>query len=221
MAYSTLTDLKEQIREDDLISLSDDRVGLASNTLGAALTSSATTVTLTSSSSFPTAGRIEIGYEQIDYTGNAANVLSGCTRGANSTTATAHDNASTVTEKNYIDTSVTTRAIADADAEIDGYCKAVYDVPFSPVPVMVRKISVDIAIYNLYARRKGAPEDRRNRYKDAIKFLENVAKGIVDLGSDAPSVDDDAGAESSSDIDDRIFTMSRTSDAFTGTLEGF
>jgi len=85
-----------------------------------------------------------------------------------------------------IDTSVTDRAIADADAEIDGYCGKRYAVPFTTVPPVIRKLSVDIAIYNLFARRQGAPEDRRNRYKDAIKFLENVAKGLVSLGEDDP-----------------------------------
>ena len=60
-----------------------------------------------------------------------------------------------------VDDDVVTRAIADADAEIDSYCGTKYDVPFSTVPVMVRKLSVDMSIYNLYARRQGAPEDRK------------------------------------------------------------
>lgn len=85
-----------------------------------------------------------------------------------------------------VDTSVTDRAIADADAEIDGYCGKRYGVPISPTPAIIRKVSVDIAIYNLFSRRQGADEDRRTRYKDAIKFLENVAKGVVTLGADDP-----------------------------------
>jgi len=85
-----------------------------------------------------------------------------------------------------IDTSVTDRAVADADAEIDGYCGKRYAVPFVTVPPVIRKLSVDIAIYNLFARRQGAPEDRKDRYKSAVKFLENVARGLVSLGEDDP-----------------------------------
>ena len=221
MAYSTLADLKEQIQEDDLISLTDDRANLASTTLAAEASAAATTLTLTDSTGLPSSGRVEIDSEQIDYTGNAANVLSGCTRGVNNTTADGHSNGSTVTEVNYIDTSVTDRAIADADSEINSYCESQYDIPFSSTPTMIRKVSVDIAIYNLYARRKGAPEDRRQRYKDAIRYLKDVANGVVTLGDATVSVDDDAGPESSMTADDRVLTMSRTSDSFVGSLDNY
>jgi len=39
-----------------------------------------------------------------------------------------------------IDTDVITRAIADADAQIDSYCGKRYNVPFSTVPTMIRKL---------------------------------------------------------------------------------
>jgi len=81
-----------------------------------------------------------------------------------------------------IDTDAVTRSIADADAEMDGYLGARYSVPLSPVPTIARKLSVDISIYNLYARRRGAPEDRRQRYVDAIAFLKEVAAGRASLG---------------------------------------
>ncbi len=85
-----------------------------------------------------------------------------------------------------MDTAVVDKAITNADAEIDGYCGKRYSVPLLPVPPVICKLSVDVAIYNLFSRRQGAPEDRRTRYKDAIKFLENVAKGLVSLGEDDP-----------------------------------
>lgn len=78
------------------------------------------------------------------------------------------------------------KAIADADAEINGYCGQRYRVPFDPVPDLVRKFAVDIAIYNLFGRRDVAPEDRRNRYKDAIAFLRQVASGAATLGVEDP-----------------------------------
>lgn len=221
MAYCTLADLKDQIREDDLVNLTDDRSNLASDTLAAGATAIAITLTLTDSTGFPPAGRVEIDSEQIDYTENSSNILSGCTRGANNTTATAHDNASTVTELNFIDEDVTTRAIVDADSVIDSYCSSQYDVPFSTVPEIIRKISVDLAIYNLYGRRQGAPEDRRKRRDDAIAYLKDISRGTVQLGDTDVSIDSDAGPESVLDADDLIFTTGNSSNSSVGTLDDF
>jgi len=120
-----------------------------------------------------------------------------------------------------VDEDKVTRAIADADAEIDSYCGTKYDVPFLTVPVMIRKMSVDIAIYNLYARRRGAPEDRKERYDDAISFLKDVSKGIASLGGDGPSVDDDSGPEATTVKSDRVFSRGRASDSSTGTLDNY
>jgi len=106
---------------------------------------------------------------------------------------------------------VVTRAIADADAEIDGYCGKRYSVPFDTVPPIIRKFAVDIAIYNLYARRKGAPEDREKRYNNAVKFLTNVSKGLISLGENDP---DSTPASNAPEIEneDRIFTRTDLED---------
>lgn len=105
-------------------------------------------------------------------------------------------------------TAVITKAIADADAEIDSYCAARYTVPLSPVPPMIRKISVDIAVYNLYARRKGASDDRKARYDNAIRFLRDVSKGAVTLGASSPSPAN-AGDAVFFDGEDRVFTRKK------------
>lgn len=120
-----------------------------------------------------------------------------------------------------IDTSVVTRAITDADAEIDGYCGTRYDVPFLPVPVMIRKLSVDIAIYNLYARRKGVPDDRQKRYDNALRFLRDVSRELISLGSDTPATDTDSGPEATPPKSDRIFTTGRASDGSAGSLDNY
>ena len=62
----------------------------ASNALSGALTDVATTVTVTSTTGFSVTGTILIGLEQITYTGLTTTTFTGCTRGANSTTAAAH-----------------------------------------------------------------------------------------------------------------------------------
>ena len=105
-----------------------------------------------------------------------------------------------------VDASVVARAIADADAEIDSYAASRYPVPFAPVPAMIRKTAVEIAICNLYARRRGAPDSRRQRYDNAVKFLKSVASGEVTLGADAPAESAADGIEASTSAEDRVFT---------------
>ncbi|MBU0665351.1 MAG: DUF1320 domain-containing protein [Proteobacteria bacterium] len=86
-----------------------------------------------------------------------------------------------------IDTTVTDAALETADVEIDGYLGARYDLPLaSPVPTIVDKMAVDIAIYNLYARRQGPPEHWQKRYDNTIRFLERLADGRITLGKDDP-----------------------------------
>jgi phage gp36-like protein len=111
-----------------------------------------------------------------------------------------------------VDESVVTKAIADADAEIDGYCGQRYTVPFTTVPAMIRKLSVDIAVYNLFSRRQGAPEGRKTRYDAAIKFLERVADGkavVTGVEGTTESAADRVSIESAT----RVFSRSN--------MEGF
>ncbi len=80
-------------------------------------------------------------------------------------------------------------AISDACAEIDGYLAKRYSIPFGKTPQAIRKFAKDIAVYNLVSR-SGIDENERektflNRYNAAIRFLLDVAKGIIDIGIDA------------------------------------
>jgi len=61
-----------------------------STTLNGSHSSSVATLTLTSTTGFDASGTIYIGSEQIIYTAISGNDLTGCTRGANSTTAALH-----------------------------------------------------------------------------------------------------------------------------------
>jgi phage gp36-like protein len=115
-----------------------------------------------------------------------------------------------------VDEDRVTRAIADADEEIDGYVGARHALPLSTVPAILRKISVDLAVYNLYTRRSIAvPEIRSERYKSCIRFLEQVGKGAISLGSEDPggSPPGSKAPEFSTDNPDRVFDREK--------LEGF
>lgn len=78
------------------------------------------------------------------------------------------------------------KAISDASAEINAYCAQRYTVPIDPVPDILRKISVDIAAYNLHSRRKQMPDDVKDRYKTAVAFLRAVSTGTATLGVEDP-----------------------------------
>ena len=115
-----------------------------------------------------------------------------------------------------VDTARVTRAITDADAEIDGHCGKHAKVPLDPVPPLVRKFSVAIAIYNLFQRRHGAPEDRERDYKDAVRFLERVADGRATLGVQPPP--DPPGED---DVSDSPLVNTRPQIFGTDTMEKY
>ncbi len=104
-----------------------------------------------------------------------------------------------------------TECIAEGDSLIDGYCGARYIVPFNPAPVVVRTISVALAIHNLYARRvEEVPAVHENRYKDALQRLKDISSGAMTLGVEpTPNIVEEPATNSQS-IDNRIFTTSST-----------
>jgi len=83
------------------------------------------------------------------------------------------------------DAVVVARALADADAEIDGYLASRYALPLATVPPVLARIACDIARYRLWEDR--ASEEVRRRYEDARRLLESIARGQVSLGLPAVS----------------------------------
>ena len=71
---------------------------IVTTTLAEALDASETEIDLTSSTGFDSTGTIFIENEEITYTGISTNTLTGCTRGANGTTAATHDNGTSVAQ---------------------------------------------------------------------------------------------------------------------------
>jgi hypothetical protein len=72
--------------------------GQFTSTLSSGINASVTSLTLASSSSFPSSGTVQVGSELITYTGNSGGTLSGLTRGATGTTAAIHSSGATVTD---------------------------------------------------------------------------------------------------------------------------
>lgn len=99
-------------------------------------------------------------------------------------------------------------AIANADNLIDGYLRGRYNVPFTEVPNLLEKLSTDISVYNLYSRRPESemPETVRDRYKDTLRFLEQIQKGLISLGTDTEISPEPAKFKTNKKETDRVFT---------------
>jgi phage gp36-like protein len=81
------------------------------------------------------------------------------------------------------DTGVVTDALADASEEIDSYLAARYTLPLvAPIPGVLVRVCCDIAMYRMSIDGPSMTDEKRVRYEDAIKWLTNLAKGIVTLG---------------------------------------
>jgi hypothetical protein len=72
--------------------------GQFTSTLSSSINTSVTSLTMASSTSFPSSGTVLINNELITYTGNSGGTLTGLTRGANGTTAASHSSGATVTD---------------------------------------------------------------------------------------------------------------------------
>lgn len=83
-----------------------------------------------------------------------------------------------------IDADIVTRALEDADADINAYLVRQHTLPLDPVPRLVLNLACDIARYKLHAEH--APEQVEERHKSALKMLTDLATGKASLGDDDP-----------------------------------
>lgn len=109
-----------------------------------------------------------------------------------------------------IDSTVVTRALGDADAEINGYLAGQYALPLATVPAVLVRLACDIARYQLSADR--VTESVRDRYKDAVAMLSKISRGDVQLGvavGQAPAPTDSGIAFTAPD---RVFSRTKLND---------
>lgn len=90
-----------------------------------------------------------------------------------------------------VDATVVGRALADADAEIDGYLAALYALPLASTPPLVLRLACDIARYRLFGDR--VTDQVRQLYTDAVRDLKSIASGAIKVdGAAALPVSDAA-----------------------------
>ena len=88
-----------------------------------------------------------------------------------------------------IDDATVNRAIADADAVIDGYLARRYQLPLSVDQPMLVKIGGDLVFYNLHTHQPDPKVEADN--KAALATLRDISAGVVALtaaGVEAPNV---------------------------------
>ena len=81
------------------------------------------------------------------------------------------------------DEAVTEAVIGDADSLIDTCLASRYLLPFDPVPSLLRRLSCDLAIGALFARRREAASPLHEaRAEAAVRILDALAHGELTLG---------------------------------------
>jgi phage gp36-like protein len=101
-----------------------------------------------------------------------------------------------------------TEAITQASHEVDAYCRKHYSVPFATTPPIVETLATSLAGYYLFRRRMaevGLPDEIKDLRADAIKQLESISKGILELGVEPPPASS-AGVVAESSGPAAIFT---------------
>lgn len=122
------------------------------------------------------------------------------------------------------DAAVLAEAIAQADAEIDGYLGSRYPIPIAPVPALLRALATAVSVWRLYGHR-GLDDDRRRKdYDDAIATCKRLARGEMVL----PDVTSGEVASDGADLPaatrsaaDRLWTIGRASTGEVGTLDPY
>jgi phage gp36-like protein len=95
-----------------------------------------------------------------------------------------------------VDQALVDAAVQRASTKIDSYLAARYALPLASVPGVLVEVCCDITRYNLCGAEVTETDVVRLRYKDAIKTLEQIRDGKLDIGltaagqtvSDIPSV---------------------------------
>ncbi len=106
------------------------------------------------------------------------------------------------------DAAAVARAIEDAGEEVDSYLGVRYPVPLSdPVPGLVRKFAVDLALYRLAMTADVISDAVRARRDDAVDHLKLIAAGKASLPIDPPQGEEpDTARPIVSSGPDRLFS---------------
>ena len=184
-----LLDYKEYISRD--YANQEDIINSTTINASSGLSDSVTTITVASTTGFNTTGTLFIGGEQITYTGITGNDFTGCTRGANNTTAATIANSTVVTQ--FTEGEIPRFIVRTPDnnyllypypdkqyvLEFDFFklptdLDATTDVP--SLPVQFRYVIIDGAMYIAYMFRGETQESviMKSAFDDGIKHMRTL-----------------------------------------------
>ena len=111
----------------------------------------------------------------------------------------------------HVDAARVTRALTDAQAEVDSYVMARHTVPLSPVPPIIAKVTLDLATYQLFMWR-GFDKDKDAEVQvardQAVDWLRRLSQGEVSIGQAEPAKDFGVSVGS----EPRLFSRSKLGD---------
>lgn len=105
-----------------------------------------------------------------------------------------------------IDAAVVAAALADADALADSYLAKRYRLPLDPVPDVLTRTTADIARYHLHGRRTDKDDPVTRAYSQALAWLKDVSKGLVQLDAAGSAPDQSGGGQVQVSAPDRVFS---------------
>ena len=86
-------------------------------------------------------------------------------------------------------------ALRDASEEIDAYLGSRHGLPLDPVPELVRRLCVEIAVYRRSEDAGILTNERSRRYDDAVRLLKDIAAGRASLGAEDPDPPTEAAGQ--------------------------
>ena len=111
-----------------------------------------------------------------------------------------------------VDNNALKNALKQASSLLDSYIGFRYVVPVSPVPQILKKFTIDIAIYESSPGTLARTKEKRERFEDAIKWAKDVSAGkaaIVVAGNVDPEPEQVNEPEIS--VESRVMTRSKLS----------
>ena len=96
-------------------------------------------------------------------------------------------------------------AIDAANTEIDCYIAGRYRLPLQTTPPFLTDLGCNIARYHACLGNVATNSDIKTRYDNAVKILEKIAKGLIQLGG-MPAGDSEPVKTSSNNV---MFTVGR------------
>jgi len=111
------------------------------------------------------------------------------------------------TDGTTIDQSILTETIANADSFINSYLRQQHSVPISPVPAMVKTLSIQVASKYLFDRRTHAEDSQvKDNYEKALEKLKQIAEHSLQIDDDDSVASQGTFWRANKDSDDQTYT---------------